>query len=411
MPSGGSSALHRNRGKASSRSSMTPRRAAWSRRSSNKRTPVTIIRLVGSSMRSQAASTLESGVLAISQDRTRHRKQAAKRVLPRRSPDVFMCGGRRAGEWVSPGTCRAVAGMEIANEGSTTAAGCPCVARHAHLLDRGARRQQRPEARHANTVRPHPDRAGSGRQPLLARRQRRDAAARLHQLLGAGVGEGLQHRRLQQRQGTGLRKRLLHQPGRQPLAEEHHPVLPGGGGGDGQLPGGGADGDQPAGTAASPAQRAVPHFGYDRNASYMVFTPTGKSTLGFSRYYCGWHDQTSYRGQPVAYVNVPYQPDGGAGCGKNYVNQANDSFGHGYFDGFSIVAGHEYAETVTDPDPNTAAGWLDRFGEENGDKCAWGQGPGPQPASQNLTFGGQKYAVQPLWSNSANRGTGGCTMG
>ena len=162
---------------------------------------------------------------------------------------------------------------------------------------------------------------------------------------------------------------------------------------------------------ASAAQRAVAHFGYDRNASYMVFTPTGKSTLGFSRYYCGWHDQTSYRGQPVAYVNLPYQPDGGGGCGRNYVNQANDSFGHGYFDGFSIVAGHEYAETVTDPDPNTAAGWLDRFGEENGDKCAWGQGPGPQPASQNLTFGGQKYAVQPLWSNSANRGTGGCTMG
>jgi hypothetical protein len=162
---------------------------------------------------------------------------------------------------------------------------------------------------------------------------------------------------------------------------------------------------------ASAAQRAVAHFGYDRNATYMVFTPAGKSTFGFSRYYCAWHAQTSYRGQPVAFVNVPYQPDGGAGCGKNYVNRANDSFGHGYFDGFSIVAGHEYAETVTDPAPNTAAGWLDSFGGENGDKCAWGQGPGPQAASQNLTLGGQKYAVQPLWSNSANRGAGGCTMG
>ena len=158
------------------------------------------------------------------------------------------------------------------------------------------------------------------------------------------------------------------------------------------------------------AQRAVAHFGYSATATYMIFTPSGKSTSGFGTTYCAWHGQTSYGGRPVAFANTPYQPDAGAGCGMNYVNRGNDAFGHGYFDGFSIVAGHEYAEALTDPYTNTAQGWLDRSGNENGDKCAWGRGPGPDSASANVTLGSTYYAVQPLWSNAANGGAGGCVM-
>jgi serine protease len=160
----------------------------------------------------------------------------------------------------------------------------------------------------------------------------------------------------------------------------------------------------------SEAQRGASHFGYDANALYMVLTPTGHSISGFGTQFCAYHDNTTFSGRPLAYANMPYQPDAGASCGMNFVNGANDSFGHGFFDGLSIVAGHEYAETITDAFPSVTIGWLDSSGFENGDKCAWGQGPGPDSASQNVTLGSQFYAVQSLWSNLANGSTGGCVI-
>ena len=86
----------------------------------------------------------------------------------------------------------------------------------------------------------------------------------------------------------------------------------------------------------------------------------------------------------------------------NFVNGGSS----GYFDGFSIVGGHEYAETITDPYPNS--GWLDGRGAENGDKCAWissGQGAS---ASVHLTSG--NFPVQSLWSNAFNSNQGGCVL-
>ncbi len=152
---------------------------------------------------------------------------------------------------------------------------------------------------------------------------------------------------------------------------------------------------------AGEALRAVTHFGYHVNADYMVFTPSGLSTSGFGTQFCAWHSFTSSSSGPVSFANIPYQPDAGAACGQNFVN------GNGYFDGFSIVGGHEYAETITDPFPST--GWVDGAGAENGDKCAWissGQG-----AAQNVTLsGGASYPVQSLWSNAFNGGAGGCVV-
>src|SRR5260370_234725 len=116
-----------------------------------------------------------------------------------------------------------------------------------------------------------------------------------------------------------------------------------------------------------------------------------------------WRGNSSSRASygPVSSSNMPYQPDAGAACGQDFVNS------DGYFDGFSIVGGHEYAETVTDPFPST--GWVDGAGAENGDKCAWissGQG-----AAQNVTLsGGVSYPVQSLWSNAFNGGAGGCVV-
>ena len=158
------------------------------------------------------------------------------------------------------------------------------------------------------------------------------------------------------------------------------------------------------------AQRGASHFGYNRNATYLVFTPHNKSISGFGTQFCAYHDNTSFNGQPLAYANMPYAPDAGTSCGRNFVNATNNSFGNGFFDGLSIVAGHEYAEAITDMFPSNAIAWLDTSGQENADKCAWNRGPGPQSASRNITLGSHVFAVQSLWSNLANSRAGGCVI-
>jgi serine protease len=134
--------------------------------------------------------------------------------------------------------------------------------------------------------------------------------------------------------------------------------------------------------------------GYNPNATYFVYTPSGHSMSGFGTSWCAWHSSTTdSSGHVLAYAYMPYQPDAGFSCGVNFVNSTNDSYGNGYFDGFSVVGGHEYAESVTDPHPSS--GWVDTSGSEIGDKCAWSS------LSTDITLGSHFYAVQPLWSNAS----------
>jgi hypothetical protein len=149
------------------------------------------------------------------------------------------------------------------------------------------------------------------------------------------------------------------------------------------------------------------------NAQYVIVSPTGTHPDGFNTgnaQFCAWHDSTgdhtlsggavdSPYGQ-LAFTNLPYIPDAGTSCGKALVN----SGAAGSLDGVTIVEGHEYAETLTDPYPST--GWTDSAGSENADKCAWitsGQG-----AAQNVTFSTGSFAVQSTWANDGNGGIGGC---
>jgi len=149
----------------------------------------------------------------------------------------------------------------------------------------------------------------------------------------------------------------------------------------------------------SAASRLMSHFGgYNANATYFVFTPHGHSMGGFGTQWCAWHDEPT-SGTQMAYAYMPYIPDAGGSCGMNFVNGSNNSYGNGYFDGFSIVGGHEYAEAMTDPHPertSTNYGWLASNGQENGDLCAWASN------STNITLGSHYYAVQPIWSNSSS---------
>ena len=162
---------------------------------------------------------------------------------------------------------------------------------------------------------------------------------------------------------------------------------------------------------AQEALDAAAHFGNTTAASnryvqYVILSPTGTHPDGFNTstgQFCAWHDWqgdgysvTSTVGD-VAFTNMPYVYDMGTSCGENFVNAGSA----GILDGFSIVEGHEYAETVTDQNP--AGGWTNHVkgsrskGQENGDECAWissGQG-----ASANVVMNSGTFAMQSTWSN------------
>ena len=163
---------------------------------------------------------------------------------------------------------------------------------------------------------------------------------------------------------------------------------------------------------AEEAVSAAGHFGNvtaasNRNAQYFIVSPTGTSPDHFlTGDFCAWHSDNTAAGVTspwgdIAFVNMPYVTDRGATCGKGWVNSP------GTDDGFSIVAGHEYAETITDQE--SGGGWLDPTLNEGevGDKCAW------IPAGQaggvfDLSTGTGAYAMQTIWSNNANSDSGGC---
>ena len=102
----------------------------------------------------------------------------------------------------------------------------------------------------------------------------------------------------------------------------------------------------------------------------------------------------------LPFTNLPFQLDAGYQCGENWINQ-------GYFgewDGFTTVAGHEYAESVTDPFPGS--GWDDTAntvsGGEIADKCAWGGAAfGDIDPAGDVTLPTGTFAMQSLWSNAA----------
>jgi hypothetical protein len=167
---------------------------------------------------------------------------------------------------------------------------------------------------------------------------------------------------------------------------------------------------------ANEAVRAVQHFGWNPDATYIILTPPAKIGTGEGAAYCAYHTQTTSvdgLGNPeriqyafIPWLNENFPTSGSTGCGMHNVNATSDAFGNGIFDGWSIAVGHEYAEAVTDPDNFSSIqdGWNDDTTMENGDKCAWID-------TQNITLGGHKFAVQPLWSNRAFDATGnGCVV-
>ena len=141
---------------------------------------------------------------------------------------------------------------------------------------------------------------------------------------------------------------------------------------------------------AAESLRGVAHFGFDPNGVYIVATPHGHSEAGFGTIWCSYHSDTSYGKQLVPYANLPYMTDATSGikCGANIIKPPSDE--SGMDEGMTIMAGHEYGETITDPYP--FSGWSGSNGEI-ADACQW----------QNIAndqFGTKSYAMQPMVSDA-----------
>ncbi|WP_063771565.1 putative Ig domain-containing protein [Streptacidiphilus albus] len=161
------------------------------------------------------------------------------------------------------------------------------------------------------------------------------------------------------------------------------------------------------------AVNAAAHFGNttaasNRNAYYVVLSPTGTNPDNYQGQYCAWHDyngDSSLTGGPVtspygdiAFSNQPYNMDSGAGCGVGFVNSP------GTLDGYTITLGHEWHEMMSDQNP--AGGWTNNTGssyngQEDSDECAW-LSPGTTGGAANVTMATGTFAEQASWSNDTN---------
>ncbi|PYC67436.1 hypothetical protein C7C46_30325 [Streptomyces tateyamensis] len=147
------------------------------------------------------------------------------------------------------------------------------------------------------------------------------------------------------------------------------------------------------------ALAAAKHFGnlteaQNSNVQYIIDSPQGTDPDKWRELgYCAWHDFQRSQYGSLAYTNMPYLTDV-AGCGTNWFGE---NTARGRLDGYGIIGGHEYAETLTDP--NTPGGWTDATGQELGDKCAWiPYGANGGLFFENLSTG--SFPLQTLWSNA-----------
>ena len=171
---------------------------------------------------------------------------------------------------------------------------------------------------------------------------------------------------------------------------------------------------------AAEADASVSMFGITDlgDAQIVVATQSGTCPAGFNApnvcatagNNCGWHSSSN---EP--YINLPYLLDAGPVCGEDLVNPTT-----GTDDGFSLVGGADYANTITDPFPAAGpapgtspnAAWIDTAdsvsGGEVAGKCSWSITGTPR-GDVTLSTGGTTtgtFAMQSLWSNFA----GACVM-
>ncbi|MEU1629498.1 hypothetical protein ABZ746_30120 [Streptomyces sp. NPDC020096] len=141
---------------------------------------------------------------------------------------------------------------------------------------------------------------------------------------------------------------------------------------------------------AAEAAKAAGHFNNttqppNLNAQYVIVSATGTHPDNFPNSgFCAWHDKTSSSYGTLAYTNLPYIPDLGAGACTTFTDGRMLS-------GIESTETHEYAETVTDFWPSI--GWNGSNGEI-GDEC--------QNLDAYVPLSTGTFDLQGLWSNQAN---------
>jgi hypothetical protein len=124
---------------------------------------------------------------------------------------------------------------------------------------------------------------------------------------------------------------------------------------------------------------------YDPETFFVVYP--GDGTTGV-RGECGHHWYYSANlpegRRKILYALVPYLPDTDVHCGVGKPANGNS------LDEMTVTLSHEIAETVTDPYTDA---WDAKDGNEVGDQCDGGY---------VASWGGEKYAVQDIWSNAKN---------
>jgi hypothetical protein len=144
----------------------------------------------------------------------------------------------------------------------------------------------------------------------------------------------------------------------------------------------------------SEAWNLAAHFSSSNpsESAYIVVSPYHRDPQGFpGGTWCAYHGVSTLLFASISYTNMPYMPDGGADCGANDIAAPSDE--SAVDEGQTIVTGHEYNESVTDPYPDT--GWYNPTYNEIGDECAWQD-------IKNDKFGKYSFTMQPLWSNVQN---------
>jgi len=165
---------------------------------------------------------------------------------------------------------------------------------------------------------------------------------------------------------------------------------------------------------AAEAERAAAHFsraGASSGVQFVIVSPHGTTPDGFntpSGAFCAWHDFTTgpngvtSDASSVLFTNMPYVPDAGYACGANYVNPGSQ----GTLDGVSVIASHEYVETLTDP--YIGYGWYNTGYGEAADVCAWM--PLSEGGAADLGTSRGDFPVSGVWDNAAHQGSGGCIL-
>ena len=88
----------------------------------------------------------------------------------------------------------------------------------------------------------------------------------------------------------------------------------------------------------------------DPNGAYIVNSSYNHDPQGFlSSGWCAYHGASQSGNSIISYTNEPYMSDAGQDCGASFISAPSDETAAD--EGATIVIGHEYNESVSDPQP------------------------------------------------------------